>query len=90
MAQKHKKYAAISLALTGFFLLHVGVLFAQEVGTLEEPTEDLVQIEERQFTKEEIRLLQELEKSRINLGRREKALELRERLVDLAEERLLE
>ena len=90
MAQKYKKNAAIAFVMMGCFLLHPNVLFAQEVEILEEPKEDLIKVEERQFSKEEIRILQELEKRRIDLERREKALELRERLVDLAEARLLE
>jgi flagellar motility protein MotE (MotC chaperone) len=54
------------------------------------PTPQNVQIEpqRRQFSDIEVKLLQELELRRVELERREQALNIRERLVDLAESRL--
>ncbi len=45
---------------------------------------------EREYSPAEMRLLQELEKRRIELDRRSQALDLRERLVSLAEIRVVE
>lgn len=43
---------------------------------------------ERIYTDEEVRLLQDLEKRRVELDRREEAIRVREKLVDLAQARL--
>lgn len=43
---------------------------------------------ERIYTDEEVRLLQDLEKRRVDLDRREEAIRVREKLVDLAQARL--
>lgn len=67
--------------------------FAQSGGNVdmrETPSDIQLTFEPRQFTVSEIRILQELEGRSVVLDRREKALELRERLVDLAEKRLME
>lgn len=73
------------------FVVSPIVSFAQEdVDVKETPDEVQLTFEHRQFTATEVQILQELEKRRVILDRREKALELREHLVDLAEKRLAE
>ena len=56
-----------------------------------QPTPEDVElvIKKRDYSDAEIKLLQELEQRRIQLDRQEQALSLRERLSDLAEERLI-
>lgn len=55
-----------------------------------QPTPDTVEleIERKDYSEAEIQLLQELEQRKIELDRQGQALELRERLIDLAEQRL--
>lgn len=55
-----------------------------------EPTPEEIEldIERRDYSQAEIKLLQELEQRKIELDRAQQALELRERLIDLAEQRL--
>jgi flagellar motility protein MotE (MotC chaperone) len=52
------------------------------------PPEARIEVNRRAFTDVEVKLLQELEQRRVELERREQALLVRERLVDLAEGRL--
>lgn len=64
-------------------------IYAQAQQTTTPTPQDVApQIQQRDYTTSELQLLQELEKRRIALDRREQTLEVRERLVDLAEERL--
>lgn len=55
---------------------------------LEAPEHIELSLEKRDYSPAEVKLLQELEERRIALDRREQAIILRERLVDLAEVRL--
>jgi len=52
------------------------------------PQNTQIDTQRRQFSDMEVKLLQELELRRVELERREQALNIRERLVDLAESRL--
>lgn len=63
---------------------------AQE-NTGEKQTPDFIEpeVQSKEYSGAELKLLQELELRRIELDRRSKALDLRERLVDLAEKRLI-
>lgn len=73
--------------------MHTAPVSAQQGSdllTLESPEEVEQEVDEARYTPAEVELLQDLKKRSILLDRREKALELRERLVDLAEKRLSE
>lgn len=54
------------------------------------PEDVSINIDVRDYSDAEIKLLQELEGERAKLERREQAVQLRERLVDLTEERIME
>ncbi|MDD9912146.1 MAG: hypothetical protein OXR68_01695 [Alphaproteobacteria bacterium] len=74
------------LIVTCCLLANLG--FAQQnAAGLPAPEAD-IEVAERDYSVAEIKLLQELDAERIRLERQQQALELREKLVDLAEERL--
>lgn len=75
----------------GAVLLAPAFSYAQDNGelvTLESPDRAEQKVDAARYTMSEVKLLQDLRKRSILLDRREKALELRERLVDLAEKKL--
>lgn len=74
-------------------LLLLALLAPQSVAAQQDATTPPVSIPiadpgERIYTDEEVSLLQDLEKRRVELDRREEAIRVRERLVDLAQSRL--
>jgi flagellar motility protein MotE (MotC chaperone) len=72
------------------YWLLIAVLFTPVAIAQQAPTPEEVDIDVpvRDYSEAEIQLLQELEVERVKLERRSQALELREKLVDLAEARL--
>lgn len=54
------------------------------------PEDASINLDVRDYSDAEIKLLQELEAQRAKVERREQAVQLRERLVDLTEERIME
>ena len=83
MGNKELFFLFTVLVFVGF--QHIS--FAQDQA-LPTPEQVELDVDARDYSPAEIQLLQELDAERIKLERRAQALELREKLVDLAEERL--
>lgn len=78
----------ISPLLAGIVLFSPLAHAEKPVDLLPTPDDAELSTSKRMFSDTEIRLLQELESRRLELERREQALRVREKLVDLAEARL--
>lgn len=88
-------FALFMVVACGFFAAHAQTAntpvpaAAQTTQTSPQATPPILQEpSKRLFSDEEINLLQQLDKRRVDLDRREQALRVREKLVDLAENRL--
>ena len=78
----------IYIVIVAFSAMYAVNIAAQTEAGQPTPAQTEFDVPTRDYSPAEIQLLQELDVERIKLERRGQALELREKLVDLAEERL--